>query len=452
MKTQEEKFRDITEAPLYPLLWKMAIPSMIGMIVTSVYSATDTFFIGKLNRTELTASVGIVFSFISMIQAVGFWFGYGAGNYVSRQLGQRDTDEADSMTSIGLALAVITGLVIMTAGMILIKPLAVLLGANTSAEALAATVSYLRITLISVPIMLSGNVLYNVLRLQGSAKDSMTGISVGMVLNMLLDPVFILVLDMGVAGAALASLIGQTAGTAILIMKMGKNGNTRIRLSLARLDIFHIKQILAGGAPNFCRQGITSVSGILLNNIAGAYGEAAIAGMTIAMRILQMGYALVIGFGQGFQPICTINYGASKYDRIRTAFRYALITATAALSVFAVIFFLEADAFAGVFSEKSDVCGIASDILRAMCIPLPFMGIYILIGMFLQNIGRFGKATLVTVAESGIFLIPSALMLTAVLGYTGLVWCKPVSSVSAVIFAVLISRKTFKYDLKEAMQ
>ena len=445
--TQAEKYERITNEPIYPLLWRMALPSMAGMMVSSVYSAADTYFIGKLGRTELTASVGLVFSFISIVQAVGFWFGYGAGNYVSRQIGRQNAREADKMTSIGVGLAVSVGLIVTALGLVFIRPLAVLLGAGGSEELMNSTVSYLRITLVTVPVMLTANVLYNVLRLQGSAKDSVAGLLAGMLLNIALDPLFILCFDMGVAGAALASLAGQVSGTVILFSRMGKNGNTSVKLSAAVPKGQYVKVILAGGAPNFCRQGISSISTVLLNHIAGGFGAAAIAAMTISTRIISMGYALVIGFGQGFQPICAINYGAEKYDRVKTAFRYALLTATGFLVTAAVLFAIKAEGMIKLFSGEKGVLEIGTDILRAECVSLPFMGYYILIGMFLQNIGRFREATFVTVAQNGTFLIPMTVILPAVFGYGGLVWCKTAAGVCALILSYIIGSKIMKKEL-----
>lgn len=437
-KASADKYKRITEDKLYPLLWRMAVPSMIGMIVNAVYNMTDTYFVGKLDRTDLTASVGIVFSFISIVQAVGFWFGYGAGNYVSKKIGAKEPDEADKMTSVGAGLAVITGVAAMVPGIVFLRPLAILLGAGTSQGLMDATISYLRITVLTVPVMLLANVLYNVLRLQGSAKDSMTGMLAGMLINIVLDPVFILMLNMGVAGAALASLIGQTTGMLILLSRMGRNGNTAVRLPMAKPEAAYIKEILIGGAPNFSRQGITSLSAVILNNIAGQYGNAAIAGMGIALRIVQMGYALVIGFGQGFQPICAINYGAGKCDRIRKSFKQALLTATVFLIAAAAVFAFNTDALVRGFSTDEAVIRCAADILRAQCVSLPFMAYYILIGMKLQNIGRFAAATSVTVAQNGIFLVPAALIFTYIAGYTGLVWCRCVSDICALIFSIVI--------------
>lgn len=446
---QEERYKRITEAKIYPLLWRMALPSMAGMIVSSVYSMTDTFFIGRLDRTELTASVGVAFSFISIVQAIGFWFGYGSGNYISRQLGKKNAKEAQVMAATGFVLSAVVGIIILLGGLIFLKPLVLLLGGGISDGLMEATASYLRITLISVPFMLGANVLYNELRLQGSARDSMVGFMIGMLINMILDPILIFVFDMGVEGAALASLIGQLCGFFLLWYFAGQNGNIPINIRNSKFDFDHLKEILSGGAPNFCRQGISSISAVLLNQAAGAFGESAIAGVTVALRILTMGYALVIGFGQGFQPICAINYGAGKCYRIKEAFWDTLVTTTAFLIIAATVIVFKAESLLSLFSSENAVREIGVSILKAQCTVLPFMGYYILIGMLLQNIGRFGTATLVTIAENGTFLIPVVLILPLLFGFDGLIWCKPVASVCAFLFSLMVGTRAWRKYLNE---
>ena len=440
----------LTTAPVYPLLWRMAVPSMVGMMVSSVYSMTDTFFVGRLDRADLTAAVGVVFSFISVIQAVGFWFGYGSGNAVSRRLGERKASEAASMASLGFVMAVATGLLILGAGFAFLTPLARALGADAGDALLEAAVRYLRVTLISVPFMLVSNVLYNQLRLQGSARDSMVGLLIGMLLNMLLDPVLILQLRMGVTGAAVASLIGQAAGACILFVQTRRNGNVPIRPFAARPDARHIGEILAGGAPNFCRQGISSVSGVVLNRVACGFGAPVLAGLTVALRLLSMGYALVIGFGQGFQPICLVNFGAGRHARIKRAFLDALATSTAFLTAAAAVFLAFNRPLAAAFSTDEAVIRAAAGFLRAFGSILPFMGYYILLGMLMQNIGRFGQATLITTMENGLFLIPLALLLPRLFGEPGLVWCKPAASACALLACLPLGLRAWKAYLCKA--
>ncbi len=449
---REERIRKLTSEPVYPLLVRMAIPSMIGMMVSTVYSMTDTYFVGKLDNVDLTASVGIVFSFVSVIQAIGFWFGYGSGNHISGSLGKRDIGAAERMAATGILIAVVTGIFIVLLGLPLADRLAVTLGARDGLLH-TATVRYLRITILTVPFMFISNVLYNQLRLAGAGRDSMIGLLVGMVLNMVLDPVFILILKMDVVGAALASMAGQISGCLVLFISTGRNGNVKIRLRSAKLSAENTRKILVGGAPNFCRQGISSVSSVILNNVAGGFGSYAIAALTIALRISYIAYALVIGFGQGFQPICAINYGAGQYGRIKKAFKYALATVSVFLVISVAFLFFRSDILVAGFTKDTDVSSLAIRIIHAQCMIMPFMGFYILCGMFLQNIGRFGTATIVTIAENGTFLIPAALIMPGLMGLDGLVYCKSAASLAALMLSLVIgSRAWDKYLNKEMLR
>lgn len=455
-KKQEERIRLITTGKLYPLLVRMAIPSMIGMIVSTVYNLTDTYFVGKLNDATLTASVGVVFSFVSVIQAIGFWFGYGSGNYISRMLGKKEVKKAEEMAATGVALALFAGIVMMLLGLAFLRPLAIIMGAGGEAALLDATMRYLRITMCTVPVMLLSNVLYNELRLAGSAKNSVIGLMVGMGVNMIMDPLLILTAGLGIEGAAYASMLGQVVGTVVLYGQTRKNGNVPVKLSRAKCDWMHLKTIFAGGAPNFCRQGISSISSVLMNHMAGGFGVEAIAAVTIAIKVAYIAYALVIGFGQGFQPICAMNYGAKKYDRIKKAFFMTLCTVTVFLLFMTCVLSLKGEEIIGKFTDDMAVRELANEMLRAQCVVLPFMGYYVLIGMLLQNIGRFALATSVTTLENGICLIPVMYFCCYFWGKTGLIWFKPIASGMALLISIIIGTYGWKKYLgrngKEALK
>ncbi len=440
----EKRYRELTRGKLYPLLVKMAVPSMIGMMVSTVYSMTDTYFVGRLNNVDATAAVGIVYTFISLVQAVGFWFGYGAGNYISRMLGRQETEKAEIMAAKGVMLALIAAAVILLPGLFLVSPLAALLGGSVSPGTLQETVKYLRITILTVPFMLVSNVLYNELRLAASSKSSMMGLLAGMAVNMVLDPVFILGLHMGIEGAAWASMAGQVTGVLLLWRSTQRNGNVPVRLAKGKPDRFHTLEILKGGAPNFSRQGISSLSSVLLNKAAGTFGAAAVAAVTVAVRIAYICYALVIGFGQGFQPVCAMNYGAGQNARVRKAFRLTLMTVTGFLLVSAGAVFLFADPLVTRFTTDPEAATIAGRLLKAMLTVMPVMGYYIIIGMLLQNIGRFGAATLVTISENGLFLIPAVLVMPGLLGLDGLVWCKPAASLLALLLSIIVGIRAWR--------
>ncbi len=441
---REEKFKLITTAKLYPLLWEMAIPAILGMIAISIYSVADTYFIGKLNKTHLTAAVGIVFSFVSIIGAIGFWFGYGAGNYIARSLGQKKYKEAEKMASTAFVISIMTGIMITVLGLLFLKPLAVFLGGSASENTLVSTVEYLRIVLFSVTFTLCANVLYNMLRLSGSGSDAMIGALVGVMINIILDPIFIFWFNLGIKGAGYASLMGQFIAFVLLLLLTRKDGNINVIINRNLFDVSYVKKILLGGLPNFSRQLVSSMSLILFNHVAGLYGEEAIAAVTIVLRVLTVLYAFGIGFGQGFQPICAINYGAGNYARVKMAFRYALITMTIYFVVISLLLYFKSKDIVLLFTAETKVARTASTMLFYQSSVVSFMGVYILIGMMLQNIGQFVKATLVTIAENGIFLIPILLIVPPLYGFKGFLLVRPLSSVLALVFSVFIGVRSWK--------
>ena len=436
-KKKSRRERILTE-PLLPLLIKTAIPTIIGMLIKMIYNLTDTFFIGQLNNKSMTAAIGIVFSFVSFIQAVGFWFGYGSGNSMSRKLGEQEDEEAKILSSSGIVMALGTGIILMIVLSLLVEPLARLLGGNASAQLLAFTTEYLRIIIFSIPFSLFALTVYNQLRLCGNVKDGMIGLLVGMFCNMILDPILIFGFKMGFIGAGWATLAGQVIGSITLLILSWQHGNIPVSLRAARFTKERIYHILAGGAPNFSRQGITSIASVLLNIVAARYGEATIAALTVSSRIAALAYMIMIGWGQGFQPICAMNYGAKQYDREKQALKLTLsigtiflIFATALLAVFT-------SPVTTVLSKDPEVIRLGSQILRIQCTTLPFMGFYAVSSMYMQNIGQYSRALWISIARQGFFYIPLLFLLPAIGGQLGLFWVQPAADFLSVIFADVI--------------
>ena len=309
---RQQKFDRMTKTPIPRLIGELAIPTIISMLVTSFYNMADTFFVGKIN-TSATAAVGIVFPLMAMIQAFGFFCGHGSGNYISRQLGAHNFEDASKMSATGFVSAFVLGLGILVVGFLFTDPLLRIMGSTETILPYAR--SYMRIILIGAPYMTASLVLNNQLRFQGSAFYSMIGITTGAVLNIVLDPLFIFVLDMGVAGAALATIISQFVSFCLLIAGTFRGGNLRLNLRDFSPSLKYYQNIVKGGAPSLFRQGLGSFAIVCLNLMAGPYGDAAIAAMSIVTRISQFAASVVIGFGQGFQPVCGFNYGAKLFKR-----------------------------------------------------------------------------------------------------------------------------------------
>lgn len=431
---QEERFEYMTTTPVPRLIGELAVPTIISMLVTSFYNMADTFFVGKIN-TQSTAAVGVVFSIMAIIQALGFFFGHGSGNYISRRLGAKDFEEAAVMAANGFYLAFICGLLVMAGGFIFLKPLAVALGSTPTI--LPYTVSYMGIILIGAPFMTSSLVLNNQLRFQGSAAYAMVGIVTGAVINIILDPILIFVFDMGIAGAALATVISQFCSFLLLWFQSRKGGNIKIRFKNFKINLHYLQEICRGGFPSLCRQGLASVASIFLNHSAGNYGDAAIAGMSIVSRVSMFAGSALIGFGQGFQPVCGFNYGAKLYHRVREGFWFCVKYAFVFLIFVAALGASFAPHIIGLFrKEDEEVIKIGAEALRLQCIVFPLNAWIIMANMMLQSIGKALKASIVAAARQGLFFIPLILLLPNMYGLFGVELCQTISDILSFALAV----------------
>ncbi|MCM1553778.1 MAG: MATE family efflux transporter, partial [Butyrivibrio sp.] len=357
--------------------------------------------------------------------------------------GEGNEREAEIVSSDGVVMALVTGVALMIPMLIWIEPLAALLGGNASESLMKYTVRYLRVMLLSVPFSLFATTVYNQLRLCGNVKDGMVGLLVGILGNMILDPILIILLKMEIFGAGLATLLGQVLGAAVLTFLSYRHGNIPVRLNGCNLGGGRLYHILAGGAPNFSRQGITSIASVLLNVAAADFGEATIAAFTVSSRVAALGYMIMIGFGQGFQPICAMNYGAKKYDRVGKAFRLTVGIGTALMIIAAALFAVFAKPLVGMFLADDEVIRIGAVILRYQCISFPFLAFYAISSMYMQNCGKYMTALVISVARQGIFYIPLLFVLGAVLGDFGLYIVQPISDILSfgLSAAILAARR-----------
>ena len=446
METADAKFVQMTQAPVEKLICRLAVPTIISMLITSVYNMADTFFVGKIG-TSATGAVGISFSLMAIIQSVGFMLGMGSGNYISRLLGQKNREEAGRVASTGFFTALGFGLAFMALGLVFIDPLVRLLGATETIFPYAK--AYVGFILIGAPYMAASFVLNNLLRFQGSAFYSMIGIGTGAVLNIGLDPLFIFVFHMGTGGAALATIISQFVSFCILLFLSSRGGNIKLsaRQFTFRWRIY--KEIFRGGLPSFYRQGLASISTIVLNFSAGPYGDAAIAAMSIVTRVFQFALSALLGFGQGFQPVCGFNYGAKRYDRVLKAFWFCVKIAVVALVLIAVAGFLFAGQIITVFRKDDlEVIEIGTLALRLQCITFPLSSWIVVNNMLLQNIGKSMKASILALARQGLFFLPAILTLPRMLGLLGIQMSQPAADIATLILAIPMGISVIR-ELKE---
>ena len=440
-KKKELRRKAILNDDLLPLLVKTSIPTIIGMLVMVIYNLTDTFFVGILNNKSMTAAIGIVFSFMSFIQAIGFWFGYGSGNIMSKKIGENEEKEAEIISSIGILFAIVIGILIAILSWFFVLPLSKFIGGSASENLLNFTVEYLKVIIISIPFGLYSITLYNQLRLCGNVKDGMIGLLIGMAVNMVLDPVLMFVFKFGFIGAGYATLIGQITGCIVLTNLSEKNGNIAVDLKKVRINKNKVYHILAGGMPNFSRQSITSIALILLNVVAAKYGDGVIAALTISSRILALAYMIMIGWGQGFQPICAMNYGAKQYDRVKKAFKFAVIGGTLFLIIAAILLYVFSEPLIKTMSNDNEVILVGAEILRMQCITMPLLGYFAISSMLMQNIGQYFWASIISISRQGIFYIPLLYILSNMFGQFGIYLLQPVADVLSFGLAVIVVRK-----------
>ena len=439
---QNAKFIEMTETPVGTLVCRLAVPTMVSMLVTSFYNMADTFFVGKIN-TSATGAVGVVFSLMAIIQACGFFFGHGSGNYISKQLGKRDTEEASRMASIGFFSAFLFGIVFMAAGLVFLEPLARALGSTDTILPYAK--DYLGIILLGAPFMTSSLVLNNQLRFQGNAFYAMIGIATGAVLNIGLDPLFIFVFQMGIKGAALATILSQIVSFCLLMAGSFRGENIHISYRKFHPDGAAFLEILRGGIPSLLRQGLASVAVICLNFAAGGYGDEAIAAMSIVNRIMMFAGSALIGFGQGFQPVCGFNYGAGLYKRVKDAFYFCVRSSFLFLVVGAVAGWIFAPQIVRVFrKEDLEVVRIGTTALRCQCVTFPLMGWVVISNMMLQNIGKVFRASFLAMARQGLFFISLIFVLPYFLGLTGIEITQPIADAISFLFAVPLQLSVLK--------
>lgn len=414
---REEKFRQMTEDPVESLICRLAMPTIASMLVTALYNLIDTIYVGHLDNTQSTAAVGVAFSLMSIIQAVGFFFGHGSGNAMSRALGRKDYEEASIFASTGFFSALVGGVIFGIVGSLFLSKLSLLLGATEGV--LPYCNQYIRWILIGSPFMVTALVLNNQLRLQGNAFFGMMGIMTGAILNVILDPIFIFGLKLGVQGAAIATVLSQFISFWVLLLVSNKKG-IPIRISSFRGKWSYYKEISRSGFPSLCRQAVGSFASIVFNRTAGIYGDTALAAFTIVNRTTFMVNAALVGFGHGFQPVCGFNYGAKRYDRVKKAFFFCVKVSTAMLAIFAVLLFLLAPQIVGLFGQtETRTLDIAIAALRFQCLTFPALGVITITQMMLQNMGKTAGASVLSAGRQGLFLMPVLLILSATAGLLG---------------------------------
>ena len=430
---QTKKYKQMTETPVGPLILRLAMPCIVSMLVTAFYNMADTFFVGMLKSNAATGAVGVVFSLMAIIQAIGFFFGQGSGNFISREIGHKNYEGASEMASTGFFSALATGVLICVLGLLFLEPLAYLLGSTDTI--LPYTKAYLSVILLGTPWMTASLVLNNQLRFQGSAAYAMVGITSGAVLNIGLDPLLIFTFDLGIAGAAWATIISQFVSFCLLLAGCRRGGNLRLGISHVRLRLYYFGWIFKGGLPSLARQGLASVATICLNHAAMPYGDAAIAAMGVVQRIMMFGGSAMIGFGQGFQPVCGFNYGAGLYRRVREGFWFSVKVTFVLLLAVSAAGFAFAPQLVAIFRDDPEVIAIGAAALRYQCATFCLQSWVVMGNMCQQTMGLTVPATFMAVARQGLFFTPVVWIMAWTLGLPGIQMAQMAADLLTFVFS-----------------
>ena len=421
--------------PIPRLVAKMAIPTVITMLVTSVYGIADMFFVSELG-TSASAAVGIVFSIMTTIQALGFMLGMGAGSLISRKLGEGKVQEAESIATVAFFSSLVGGLILLVVGLRLKTELMKVLGATATILPLAEEFSHY--ILIAAPVMCGAFVLNILLRSQGKAKLSMIGLSTGGILNIILEPIFIFKLKMGIGGAAVATCISQTVSFVLLLsiyLAHKELAKISLRLLPSALPRFFPK-ICASGGASLLRQSLVVVANVLLNIHASAYGDAAVAGISITSRVFLVVISVMFGIGQGFQPVAGFCFGAKQFDRVRKSYYFTLFISTVIQLIFAVLLFFFARHTVQLFQKAQEVVQVGTRAIRFYALSLPFLPLSVVTNMLLQVTGKNKESLFLSSCRQGIFFLPLIFILPRFFGITGLELSQPLANLLSGLIAI----------------
>lgn len=441
-RTEEEvrnrQYIRMTETPVEKLVAALAVPTVLSMLITNLYNLADTAFVGTLGNSA-SGAVGVVFGFMSILQAAAFLCGQGAGSVMSRCLGHKEEETATRYASTGFFMSLLLGALIGAVGLLFLDPLVYALGSTDTIAPYAKT--YIFWIILAAPFMTASLTMNNLLRYEGRAKLGTFGLMTGGVLNIAGDAILILGFRLGVEGAGISTAVSQLIGFLILLyMFLSGRTQTRIRLSCVDWSWKTMGNVAATGFPSLLRQALNSVATILLNSRAAVYGDAAVAAMSIVSRISFFVMALAIGIGQGFQPVSSFNYGAEKYDRVKRAFWFTFGLSELLLLVTAIPVYFFAEPLIRLFRDDADVVGFALRALRLQAAALVFVPLTMVTEMSFQSTGQRLLAAVASSMRSGVIFIPMLLVLSKLRGMAGIQEAQPAAFVLSFFVSLYLSR------------
>lgn len=433
MTSAELHYQKMTETRVSSLILKLGIPTTISMLITNIYNMADTYFVGTLGESE-QAATGILFALQAIIQGISFMLGQGSGTNVAKALADRDNDEASSYVSTAFFTGAGLGTVIAILGLCLLTPLMRLLGSTETILPYARDYGFW--VLLACPFMVCSLILNNNLRFEGKAFYAMFGLTTGGLLNIFGDWLLVSRLDLGVYGAGLSTAVSQCVSFGILLVmhRCKAQGRISVRHISRKFSVYFT--IVRVGFPSLIRQGLTALSGSILNNLTKPFEDAAIAAMSVVNRYSMFVMCVGLGIGQGFQPVAAFNYEAKKYSRVKRGLLFTIIFGLIFVGVMSTVSLIFAEEIVRIFQKSPAVVEIGAVALRYSAAALCFMPLSIPVNMLYQSIRKAGIASVLATLRSGALLIPILLIGVPFLGLTGIQIAQPLSDVLTGLISI----------------
>ena len=433
MTNAEQHYKKMTETPVPKLILNLGIPTTISMLITNIYNMADTYFVGTLGESA-QAATGVLFTVQAIMQGIAFMFGHGGGTFIARALADKNTKEATKYISSAFFVGGLIGLIITFLGLGFLDPLVRFLGSTETIVPHAK--DYGMWILLAAPFIICSFILNNGLRYEGKAFYAMFGLTAGGLLNIFGDYYLVIKCGLGVYGAGLATATSQVVSFSILLFMYLKMAQSSIQLKAVSKDLRLYLTICKVGLPSLIRQGLTSVTNGLLNNLTKPFGDAAIAAMSVVSRYSNFLMCVGLGMGQGFQPVASFNYQAKRVDRVKkgllftTAFGLVFI---GAMSTISIIF---AEPIISIFQKHPDVIAIGSKALRFTAFGMMFMPFSVPVNMLYQSIQQPTISSILSLIRSGMVTIPILLFGVPILGLLGIQIAQPTADMIAGLISI----------------
>lgn len=432
--TAEEQHEIMTKTPIPKLLVSMSIPMVLSQMMTVIYNTADTWFVAKIG-TSAAAAAGVVFSIMAIIQAFGYGISMGTGSLISRLLGEKKDEEAEQIASSGVAASIVMGLLVSVLGLAFLEPLMKLLGSTETM--LPYSCDYGRYIFLGAPIMCVSFVLNSIMKSEGKPVFSTVALCSGGIFNIILDPLFIFVLDLGIKGAAMATTLSQLISMLILVYGFVSGRSIlKIRLRSVSRSISVYGRIISTGFPTICRQSMGSIASALLNRQASLYGDAVVAAISIATKVYVLIRNLVLGIGQGFMPIAGYNYGAGEKKRTKSAFTFSALAGTVACLLFTAFILIFSTQVITWFRDDPEVVAEGTRMIRFFCLSLPVLAYSTFVNQLYQCLGFRTAATFLASCRQGIFFIPALYILAHFFGVAGIEATQATADICTFVISV----------------